>query len=301
MIDHKILPFFFLSLLTCLTPLWAQNKVFNDLLGVRAQAFGGAYRAVASGNDALYYNPAGMAFSRRYNLDADYIYHPISTAHWTGLSLVDSTTSALAAGLDVHVGIDATQKPLNLTWLGSFSLAYPIADIFSLGVTLRYVYLSNQTTSNGDHKVTGDIGLMLQLPFGLSFAAVGYNLLPTQTTELPLSVGFGAAFHLGAESSIASSPALAFKGFTLAVDYLLKGLLSDKTMQHQIAIGGEYYIADIVPIRLGYEWGITEKRHVLSAGLGVFFQVIEIEALFEQNLVDFNQRTFGAGLRVFFL
>ena len=69
-----------LMFLSCLSMIlwgqfsWSDKLVFNERPGVRAQAFGGAYRAVATGNDAIYFNPAGMVFNKTYDLDAEYLY-----------------------------------------------------------------------------------------------------------------------------------------------------------------------------------------------------------------------------------
>src|SRR5262245_14142779 len=75
----------------------------NETLGVRSRAMGGAGRAVSSTNEALYINPAGLSQFVRFNLDADYVHRFTEATHWAGLSLVDSTSSPFAGGIDFHV------------------------------------------------------------------------------------------------------------------------------------------------------------------------------------------------------
>ncbi len=286
-----------------LANLWAGNIFgeerlgINEQQGIRAQSLGGAYRAIANDNNAMHFNPAGLTFFRRFNLDADYIYHERNQLHWTGLSLSDSLTSALAAGLDFHVGVNS-QNPAELSYLTGLSLAYPIFDILSLGATIKYAYLPKMLSEEAVNQVTGDVGLMLKFPFGLSLAAVGYNLIPTLSKRLPLSVGLGAAFNIGGTPGTAVNPASAYSGFTIAVDWLMRNLTSGDQIKHQLSVGGEYYLFDMIPVRLGYTW---DQAHRISAGLGLFFQSIEIDAFFQQDLTHSKYRSFGAALRLFFL
>ena len=291
---------------TILISTWASSVLAEELFsineqqGIRAQSTGGAYRAVANGNDALYFNPAGLTSFRRFNLDADWIYHDRSQFHWTGVSLSDSLTSALAAGLDFHMGVDA-QNAAELSYLVGFSLAYPLFDIFSIGATLKYAYLPKILSDEAVNQVTGDVGLLLKFPFGLSLAAVGYNVIPVPSKRLPLSLGFGAAFNLGGKPGVATTPAAAYSGFTIAVDWLIRDLTTKNKMEHQLSVGGEYYFIDMIPVRLGYNWSMMDNSHRISAGLGLLFQVIEIDALFQQDLYQLQYRSFGAALRIFFM
>lgn len=281
---------------------WSEKIVFNERFGVRAQALGGAYRAVSTGNDAIYFNPAGMVFNKTYDVDLEYFYQGnLDPHHWAGASLVDSVTAALAAGLDIHAGFKTENKPLNYDILGNLALAYPLADIFSMGLTLRYAFVSDPVPEQSKHHFTGDVGLMLRLPLGISLAVVGYNLIPTQMIELPLSVGFGGAFHWGSSGQVITNPATAYTGFTLAADFLMRDLTKIKAMELQFATGAEYYIADLVPIRLGYTFEITQNKHYISGGLGLLLQVIEVDFTFQQNLFESNDQTYGAALRFFFL
>lgn len=291
---------------TMLLNVWASSVFAEELFsvneqqGVRAQSMGGAYRAVANGNDALQYNPAGLTSFRRYNLDVDWIYHDRSQFHWTGLSLSDSLTSALAAGLDFHMGVNA-QNAAELSYLVGFSLAYPLFEIFSMGATIKYAYLPKTESEDVVSRVTGDVGLLFKFPFGLSLAAVGYNVIPVDSKRLPLSLGLGAALNLGGKPGVATSPAAAYSGFTIAVDWLMRDLISKDKIEHQLSVGGEYYIIDMIPVRLGYNWSMKDQAHRISAGLGLLFEVIEIDALFQQDLNEVQYRSFGAALRIFFL
>jgi hypothetical protein len=299
----KKITFCFMILITAWPSSVMAEELFsiNEQQGIRTQSMGGAYRAVANGNEALHFNPAGLPFFKRFNLDADWIYHTRSQRHWTGMSLSDSLTSSLAAGLDFHVGVN-TQKAAALSYLVGLSLAYPLFDIFSLGATIKYAYLPKILSEDVVNQVTGDIGLILKLPFGLSLAAVGYNLIPVQSKRLPLSFGLGAAFSLGSKhSGVATTAAAAYSGLTIAADWLIRDLTAKEKMEHQLSVGAEYCVIDMIPVRLGYNWSIKNNAHRISAGLGLLFRLIEIDILFQQDLTQTQYRSFGAALRFFFL
>ncbi len=287
-----------------LISLWADNILAGkdvaiiEQQGVRAQSMGGAYRAVANGNDAIHFNPAGLNFFRRFNVDADYLYQDRGGFHWTGLSLSDSMTSVLAAGLDVHIGVDS-QKSGELSYLAGFSIAYPLFEVLSLGATIRYAYLPKMLSEEVVNQVTGDVGLMLKFPFGLSLAAVGYNLIPILSKRLPLSVGLGAAFNIGGKPGFATNPIAAYSGFTIAVDWLMRDLTTKDKIEHQLSVGGEYYLLDMIPMRIGYTWSMLDQAQRMSAGLGILFQSLEIDGLFQQDLSHLQYRNFGVALRMF--
>src|SRR5579883_2151648 len=70
-----------------------------DVTGARAIGMGEAMRSIATGNEAIIYNPAGMALVRQYVVEADYGFRVETLGHQLHVSVVDSVTSKLAAGL----------------------------------------------------------------------------------------------------------------------------------------------------------------------------------------------------------
>lgn len=246
-------------------------------LGVRALSMGSAYRAVATGNEALFFNPAGMPFFRRFNVDADYIYQTVQTPHLMGVSLVDSVTNDVALGFDFHMGVDSRMTSSPISYLGTFALAYPISDMLAIGASLKYTY---ETTG----KVDANFGLLMKLPFGLSLAIVGYDNFS--------SVGFGSAFNMGATNERSGQASDVYTGLVLAFDWLIKN-------GHQLSVGGEYYLFDLIPLRAGYTWQ-KNTQSVVSAGLGLFLKSIELDFVFQQDLNRLEERRLGGALRVFF-
>src|SRR5436190_8297769 len=98
---------FVLFLLLCAAaPAWADNRVQDPgspwpttVDTPRATAMGGAHAAIATGNDALAVNPAGLAQVRRYHLEVDGLYDSRFPAQAILVSLVDSASAPIASGL----------------------------------------------------------------------------------------------------------------------------------------------------------------------------------------------------------
>ena len=98
---------FVLFLLLCAAaPAWADNRVQDPgapwpttVDTPRATAMGGAHAAIASGNDALSVNPAGLALGRKYHLEVDGLYDSRYPAQAILVSIVDSVSSAVANGM----------------------------------------------------------------------------------------------------------------------------------------------------------------------------------------------------------
>src|SRR4051794_41792236 len=64
----------------------------------RAAAMGGAHAAIATGNDAMSVNPAGLGQVRRYHLEVDGLYDAKFPAQAGLASLVDSASGPGASG-----------------------------------------------------------------------------------------------------------------------------------------------------------------------------------------------------------
>src|SRR5438105_1958140 len=65
----------------------------------RSTAMGGAHSAIATSNDALTVNPAGMAQARRYHFELDGLYAPDFPAQAVMASIVDTASTPVASGI----------------------------------------------------------------------------------------------------------------------------------------------------------------------------------------------------------
>lgn len=273
------------------------EQPYYHSFGIRPMALGGAFRAVASGNDGIHYNPASIVLPKRFSADLNYLYQTASNRHWAGLSLVDSITSIVAAGVDYHLGILQAEH-LQLTHIGALALAIPIVeDFLSFGGTLKYLHFPEIPSDAGMSQFSADLGATAYLPFGISVAAVGHNLLPNRNRRAPLALGIGSAFQsglLGAESSNLQRES----GLTLAADWVFQD--NPNGLSNHLSTGAEYVVAGVVPIRAGYTWYKEENQHLASAGIGILTQMASIEAMYQQNILNAKEQSFGVAIKVFF-
>src|SRR5678816_519036 len=71
----------------------------EDLVGARALGMGEAVRAVATGAEAPLNNPAGMSLVKQYVIEGMYGFRVEDLGHHVNVSVVDSVTARVAAGL----------------------------------------------------------------------------------------------------------------------------------------------------------------------------------------------------------
>lgn len=282
--------------------VFSANLSADFIRGIRAQSLGGAYRAIATGNDAIYFNPAGLALVERYNPRIDYTYGFAGPTHNVDISIVDSSTSKLAAGIAYNLGIQSVNNASELTHLASLVLAYPIwPDVMFLGTTLKYV---NAYEASGRlSRVTMDAGLAFILPLGLTLGASVENFIPSESALVPMNFGVGTAFNIGGghldTGSMVDKRRIGkqhgeFGGFTVSTDWVMKDLLKESgTMHNFLDVGASYLIADAFPIRVGYEWGQTDATHSVAAGLGFMLEIFSLEVFFRQNITHTEERFLG--------
>lgn len=281
------------------------SQSINEQLGVRSRAMGGAGRAVSTTNEAMHINPAGLSQFQRFNLDADYTLRMNEPLHLLGVSLVDSTTSPLAGGVDFHLGVDSGSGSGALAYLGALALSYMVVENFIfVGGSAKYSFLPEiKTGNNKDIQVNQfglDAGILARLPYGFSLGAAGYNLVPTNSRRLPLSVGLGAGFNIGGTPTGSKDVLTALGGLTLAFDWLFRDLTAPTGLEHQLSAGAEYLLLDMVPLRVGYTLALAQMEHVVTSGLGFVVNNFGLDGFYEQNVSVFDKRSFGFTMRLFF-
>lgn len=265
-------------------------------LGPRARSLSGAYRAIASDNDALYYNPAGIAKAPKYNLAVDYLFDITHPHHTVGASVVDSKTGVLTAGLAYHLGIIPADQSTQLSHQALLALAIAPHNVLSLGAELKYFWLPSTGTRGAASYLTGDFGVLASLPAGLSLSAVGYNLIPVEYAELPMALGAGAALNLG---GALIGPSGAYSGLTLAFDWVLKDLLKQEKLRHSLHGGAELLLFEMWALRTGYQLILADDAHSMSVGTGLVSSVVGLDLLFDFGIARSDKKTFGAAINIY--
>lgn len=257
--------------------------------GVIAQSFGGAYRAVALGNDIIFSNPAGLLKNRRIAVEVDYL-SGHDRSHVINGSIVDSKTTDWGLGLAYNASKKGSEIFLHQAYL---TLAMPlISQMFALGASVNYRYDKNEASSPYRHFFNVDVGVMAMLPYGLNFAFVLDHIVKAKGREKGLGLAIGAAFDM---ASIVETVPL-----TLSFDWLMDDVKSKNSLDHRIGAGAQFVLFNVLPLRIGFQSNIKSSSHMASMGAGAIIKNFSIDGLYQQNLTVGKLRNFGFALRLNF-
>lgn len=261
----------------------------------RSAAMGGALRAMGSGTDGIFLNPAALPEARVYHIQALAQVTPETGRQVYGGTIVDSVTSRMAGGFS-FVGGFMDPKGLDRSFLDMrLDLAFPISDRFIIGVAGRYLKLTQSgvgpfglspfsgglidTTSTDRppgrtamvNALTVDAGIVVRPTDSFFISAVGQNLTYPKNGLLPTTVGGGLGYGNGV--------------FAVEADGIAD-LNSWSKPTARVGAGAEYVAAGIVPIRAGYRFDQGAKLHTLSIGTGYVGPIFSIEAAVKRTLAS---------------
>lgn len=278
-----------------------QGYELGEIQHPRAVAMAGAQNALGSSTTAIFMNPANLPLQRVYHFEALGAFSPEARRQSYGGAVADSSTSRLAGGfggtwsqMDPD-GIKRQWTDLRLT------LAYPLSDRISFGLTGRYLRaaqnissgplgssLASDGTSDGPNfnSFTFDAGVTVIPTEGLRLGLVGHNLTVPSNGFAPTTLAGG----IGYQTSI----------FAIEVDGLAD-FTTWKNTRGRIMAGGEVFLADHVPIRLGYRYDDGMRTHAISAGLGYVDKRWSVELGARRDVAADQPATlFVLGLRLFY-
>jgi hypothetical protein len=295
-----------------------------DFVGPRALGQGEAQRATATGASGPLLNPAGMSLIRQYSIEAAYGINIEQLGHHAHISVVDSVTSRVAAGL-FYTFIYATPK-LGFNWAGGqvnseqitrtghaagLSLSLPLGDKFILGATVKYLHFDttaplpaptvpNQIVLDTVNGVTFDIGAILKLGEKFRIAAIGYNLWDHGSRESPLSLGIGLAVTPIPSLNINFDTVVNFTGYQNYTFDPMTGKISLNARQTaRLGPGIEYLVANKVPIRAGVVYDSGLPGTFLTVGLGYVSPAFGIDLGYRGKVQGGIENTLMLGLRLF--
>ncbi len=262
----------------------------------RSLAMGGATRALGNGTTAVFSNPANMALTRLYHIEAMGQFTPEVTRALGGGAIVDSITSStrIAGGLAFTGGI-IDPDGLDRGFIDArAAAAYPVGDRVFIGLGGRYLRLIQDGFGPLDDKaggrysavsgglldeagkrlpsvdtVTLDAGFTVKITESVHLGVVGQNLTHPDHGLLPTTIG--AALGYGSED------------ITVEVDGVAD-LDSWNRTTARVMAGGEYLAADHYPIRLGYRFDQGAGVHQVSAGFGYIGAEIAAEVSVRRTL-----------------
>jgi hypothetical protein len=233
-------------------PAFAQVQP-RDFLPARAVAMP-ANRAVSTGNEAIFANPAGLAAASRYTAQLDY-QHATGTA--TGgngivVSVVDSVSNPTFSTGIAYRYLSTGNGGGYQGWMTDLAVGVPVLGLFFLGT--RVSYLSYTANGRDLKRFTGDVGFLV--PLGpLTIGAVGTNLINVDSPEAPRGFAGGLAF--GDDRT-----------FRLAADLRYDFVAGAPEPVRSLSLGGEYFLGGAFPLRAGWEWDDLRGNRYLTGGIG---------------------------------
>jgi hypothetical protein len=271
----------------------------------RGLALGTGARASAASTQAQAENPANLVVGGLYHLETFFGYQPNFNRIGWGAAVADSMTSRLAAGASARGIFGDNSAGDNSGWEAKVSLAFPISDMLSLGISGRYArYTIADQRAIPERKpeldmkpdqlfklkaFTMDASITLRPIAGLSISALSYNLIDTKSPLAPLTVGGSAAY------SVVGS------GFGFGGDVLVDLNTHKAFNGPRLTMGGglEFLAQGTIPLRAGYIYDAGRDQHGVTAGLGYIDQHVGVQASIRQIVVGGNETTLMGALQYF--
>lgn len=269
--------------------------------GLRAGGAGNSHTAVASGVDAVYQNPAGVARAPMYVLDGTFSHSPQGALLSAGIA--DSKLNpqfAMGVAYNYFIGRDELE---NISGHDArLALAIPVVpEQISIGAGVRYLRIKDDRLPMEDdedpqlmmHGVTFDAGINFRVAELLHLGLVGQNLIDLCSGDevcqgsTPTRVGGGLG--VGSETS-----------FMISAD-AAADLTSGPSPTFDFGVGGEYLVAHAVPLRIGFERRGHLDRNLLTAGGGWRSEQAGVDISYQHDLNDANRFGYiSGGFSVYF-
>ena len=252
----------------------------------RATALGGAHSAVASGNDALLSNPAGLAQARAYHFELDGVLDGAFPAQGLIASIADSTNGPVATGLIYAHWGSGRDDGRAQGWMAGLGYAYA-AGSFLFGGLSKYtrfrIPVSDPTADGTAYMFLQDFGILSRRgDFG--FALVVQNITTSSNLLFPLTATAGLS--LGSDQSS-----------HLALDYKVD-LHDLDHPQHKLAAGYEF-VLDAFALRAGGTYDASNSLWWVSAGLGILTEKGKFQVAYRRRLSGGLDQFFEAGFTLY--
>ena len=242
---------------------YAEGDSLVDSLGPREIAVGEAMRGGATGATAIGLNPAGLPLNQELVFEGGYGYRASDQANLVGVSACDSTNVVPGCFYYDYAGSNPQLVGMSVkrsTHVFGSSVAYPIAQSFSFGTSVKY--FDHSTNVMGEADVSGftfDAGVDYRVANTISFGVAGYNLFGTTSSEFPRAAGGG----------VYARPAQ-----MLALSFDARWKLIDGDHSARYGGGAEFFFRNDdgqvgIPLRAGILHDSGLGQTYLSGGLGL--------------------------------
>jgi hypothetical protein len=249
----------------------------------RSTAMGGAQAAIATSNDALLVNPAGLPQNHRYHFEldgADDVHFP---AQGITASLVDAVSGPAATGMVFNRWGSGQPAGRGEGWNLGFAYAGQISPTLFAGAETKYIRY--HTPNDGlVTKFAEDVGVLSKTG-SFSWALVVQNLSFDVVPLFPLTGTAGVAF--GSDTS-------AHLAFDYKVDF------SDTShLKHTGMLGGEWLVDDGFVLRGGLRRDFTADINWVSAGVAVLTTGASLQVSWRRRVNGPFDQILEAGITLF--
>jgi hypothetical protein len=278
-----------------------QGYDLGEVQTPRAVAMAGALNALGTSTTSLFLNPANLPIARVYHFEGFAAVSPESRRQSYGGAVADSSTNRIAGGFG---GTWSSMDPdgIKRTWTDlHLGVAYPLGDKFSLGATGRYLRVGQLVArgpfgaslpSDGTpadpmyNNFTFDLGATVIPTQQLRIGVVGHNLTNPHNGLAPTLLAGGVGF---------TSDIFSVEGDAL-VDFTTFSRARGRFM-----LGGEAFLANHFPLRLGYRYDDGQRTHAITAGFGYIDKKWSFEIGGRRDVAADKPATMiVAGLRYFY-
>ncbi len=232
-------------------------------VGARPAAMGGAYSGIAEGGEASYWNPAGLTQIGHIELtgmhlqwSSDLMYEYVGYGQkFPGLGTFGLSVIYFSLG-DIDARDDyGLPLPEISAYDACVTLSYARSFTPGLGVGLNLKGLQEKIGGDNATGFAADIGglySLAKLRFGLCVQNLGMKMTYVdEEFALPLTVQVGASYL-----PMGSSLVLALGG-----DYQLEN------SRGNVRLGAEYWIQDLIALRVGYQYATEDDQLNMLGGL----------------------------------
>jgi hypothetical protein len=269
----------------------ADADSFTDSLGPRELAVGESMRAEAIGSLSTVLNPAGLALNRQLVFEGSYGFRNDDHASIANVSACDSTTPI--AGCFYYHYMSAQPEVGGMQYKrrfheGGLSAARVLSPQLVIGTNARFFDYNDQ--QDGDERgYSVDAGAIFRASQGVNIAAVGYNLVGTDSIQYPRGVATGVSLRPGAGSVGISLDAL-------------WNLDTDEGQGTGRYGGGVEYFArsgeNGYPLRAGAVYDNASESGYLTLGLGFANAKMGLDIGGRKQLSGGDELVIQAGLRL---
>ena len=240
-----------------------------NYLTPRSIGMAGAGMASAAGTTALAYNAANLGLAPVYHVETGFSYLVGENAFGIQTAIVDSITQKLAIGSSFRNIFGGGSQNFD-GWDLRLGAGMPLSEAIAAGVSMRYIKIDGHSRFSSGQRVEEDVNgftidasARVTLGSKVHIAALAYNLIDLDSSLAPTQIGGSVGVSL-AES------------FSVGADFL-SDINTFSYTTFLLSLGVEYFLKDMIPIRMGYRNDFGRGVQGISNSVGFVNEQLSVE------------------------